>query len=731
MTNQSNWYSEYKKAAKGLKTIKSGFDVKKNYSSFWMDDRNDYYANKDSRFTGLNPDSKVAATSDIVRVIKLASYQRAIANFVKILTKKDIPVIFKGDTSYTDFNHITLSTDIKDNNFDVSVGLALHEASHILLTDPTYLTVVFNDDQFRHQDQIATWKSLLNWIEDRRIDNFIFTTSPGYKAYYHKMYDFYWNDKKITKGLLSSSFRDSSDIDAWMFRIINSLNPASNPTAMPGLKDVLSIIDVKTIGRLKSVQESGELATMVLDIIKRYLNAAPTSKPKEEEVDEQVETNPGESGEGQGEGNSDNDSNDTDSGKNDSDENGEPLSVSDELAIKSIVQAQRKFLNNDVNKKVGTKQLTNKLRDISKSNVEVIMVGEGQFEMNSLLYDFSGDSKIMQAADVSSKWSSLVITPDGRNRRYSNRDEESMTREEEVLANNYKHEWETITNSLPDGYNNSISDSYAESITKGLEMGALLGKKLQVRNESRELVFNRMHSGHIDNRRLAQAGFGIETVFKQIHTDQYRKANLHISLDGSGSMGGTKWENTVRMCLAIAKAATYIQNLDIQVSIRTTQQSGRVCLPVTTYVYDSRKNPLKQLISIMRVFHPTNYTPEGLCFETMIRKDLIVAGGKELDSYFLNISDGEPGGITGYSGSTAIRHTAKQITKLKNLYNVNVLAFFMHDHGKNYQSNDRGSFGNFQSMYGKKDSKLVDASDAAGIAKALNDKFLSADSMMQ
>ncbi len=65
-----------------------------NFSSFWLDDGWD---NTGSIFD----DEEVVKPK--VDLIALASYRRAIANFVNILTKKDIPVTFKtsGD-SYTD-----------------------------------------------------------------------------------------------------------------------------------------------------------------------------------------------------------------------------------------------------------------------------------------------------------------------------------------------------------------------------------------------------------------------------------------------------------------------------------------------------------------------------------------------------------------------------------------------------------------------------------------------------
>ena len=93
-------------------------------SSFWFDDSNDI-----DILTG----EKIQLGKDY---IKLAATKRAIANFVQIVTGKNIPVKFnkKGD-SYTDGKTVTISANLKTKDFDPAVGIALHEGSHILITD--------------------------------------------------------------------------------------------------------------------------------------------------------------------------------------------------------------------------------------------------------------------------------------------------------------------------------------------------------------------------------------------------------------------------------------------------------------------------------------------------------------------------------------------------------------------------------------------------------------------
>ena len=70
-------------------------------------------------------------------------------------------------------------------------------------------------------------KDLLNYVEDRRIDYFVFTNSPGYKGYYHSLYDKYFHSKVIDQTLKSSEYT-SKDWDSYIFRIINLTNKNSD-----------------------------------------------------------------------------------------------------------------------------------------------------------------------------------------------------------------------------------------------------------------------------------------------------------------------------------------------------------------------------------------------------------------------------------------------------------------------------------------------------------------------
>ena len=144
----------------------------KNYSDFWFDK----YDTDIDELLGIE---KEKPKKDY---IQMASNQRAIANFVRIVSGQNIPVKYtqRGD-SYTDGKNVTISANINDKNFDHVVDLALHEGSHIPFSDFELLADAIRKtpDDWTYE-QRAFFKNMINFIEDRRIDTKVFKSSPGY-----------------------------------------------------------------------------------------------------------------------------------------------------------------------------------------------------------------------------------------------------------------------------------------------------------------------------------------------------------------------------------------------------------------------------------------------------------------------------------------------------------------------------------------------------------------------
>ena len=110
---------------------------KYNTSSYWYDD----FQTDDIIVDQLSDKEKKS-----LDLYKLASSKRAISNFVNIVTNESISVKFKerGD-SYTDGKSVVIGSRITEpKDFDVAVGLSLHEGSHIKLSDFNLLSDLYN-----------------------------------------------------------------------------------------------------------------------------------------------------------------------------------------------------------------------------------------------------------------------------------------------------------------------------------------------------------------------------------------------------------------------------------------------------------------------------------------------------------------------------------------------------------------------------------------------------------
>ena len=679
----------------------------KQYSSFWLDE------GWDSRRTSIFDEDEIVEKPK-VDVVALAGYRRAISNFVSIVTgESDIKVNFTtAGSSYTDGKTVTISSKLDDKLFDSSVGLALHEGSHIKLSDFTFLKNLEYEipkelydlgykKGFKDYEVQSHVKNLLNYVEDRRIDNFVFTTSPGYKGYYHSMYDKYFYSKIIDKALQSTEHTDEV-IESYMFRIINLTNVNTNLGALKGLRKIWNTIDIKNISRLKDTKDAFKIASEVMFIILNNLGDGTVTKDEfgNENLEKADGSNNSDSQDGNAQGGQDTktlsddefdrlkdamSSGDVKQGHN----NGSDivLSPNQKRQLDNAIRKQDKFMRGDIQKKKVTKKIQSELQNVEASGMTYETVGENV-----------GWNKKGVKCLVVRKLTKELIDSDILQCLYKNR----YTR----------YSW------------NKDDTEVTGFVEAGIALGSRLGKKLQVRGESRDTKWSRLDSGRIDKRLIAELGFGNQRVFQTTFTESYSDAFLHISVDASGSMNGDKWTNAMTSVVAICKAASMIQNVDVVVSIRTTQDSGNYrsrnsdSYPCILLAYDSRVDKFDKVRRLFPHIGVAGTTPEGLCFEAVM--DEIVPTTNDRDSYFLNFSDGMPmfsnNDLT-YYNDEAINHTKKMVNEIRSR-GIKVLSYFI---GGEY---DRQSTSDdFKTMYGN-DAEFVDVTSVMSVSRTMNKKFL-------
>ena len=640
--------------------------MSKNYSSFWFDDRK---TEIDSILANLDGDVEVTKPKPQKDHVTLASHKRAIGNFVRIVSGQNVPVKFmsRGD-SFTDGKSVTISGTINEKNFDHVVGLALHEGSHIVYSDFDLFADVRNMRQLRNwdltSDRMEFFRNMINYIEDRRIDNIVFTSSPGYKGYYHTLYSKFFNHKTIGKGLRSKEYR-GADFESYLFRIINFTNPDTVLDALPRLRDIYRVIDMKNISRLKSTEDSINVAKSVCEIVFKIVDENQSQGSQPDGGSEEQENQEGGSPNGDGNG-TEVDTGDAQMTPDDNAQAGEELNDRVKKQVENIFQKSQDFLDGKTQKTKLTKSDKQIVDALSNSN-----------------------SELVEAGDIKTGKTPVVVIPD-------------------------------LTQELIDSrafsflYHYSYGNDKEDAIDEGLRLGAMLGKKLKVRGEEKDLIFTRQNTGKINKRLISELGFDNTNVFSQIVKEKYNRANLHLSIDASGSMSGGKLTKAMTSAVAMVKACEMAGNINVVVSFRWTSKDK----PVVIICYDSRKDKINKIKKLWTAINAGGTTPESLCYEALMKKWL--GGVRGEDNYFINYADGAPWFSNNdiyYSGRSATDHARKMVKMMKN-NGIKISSYFI-SNGTPYE-NDVATF---KTMYGR-DASFINPTNMMEVARTMNQKFL-------
>lgn len=746
--------------------------LKDLHSSFWMDDDG-----WDDDFLVDNSHQERKGGLDFGELIKLSARRRAISNFVNILTGESIPVEFssRSGENYTDGKKVVIAADAKNETFDSDVGLALHEASHILLSQFEVLTriignseslrnehkfpilreefvtkndaeekllkfiqsVVENEDIKKQLNQTGCLKfqrqmllfakDMWNWVEDRRIDHYIFTNAPGYREYYMALYDQYFRTKEISKALESDEYTEEN-LASYNMRVINLLNDSRDLNALNGLREIVKVLDLNNVARLKNSYDALSVAVDVTEIIfnnvdwnqqmEETKNGEPTKGDSDTNFNNNDFNDPPESDENNSDsGDSDgNESNDGNKSDEDGDENGSSASGDGDESSEENSSESQDGEGQESDKNMLSKTMKKRVENQLKKQKEFM---DGQTKKKSAS---KKDQEAMKAADQSGSEIVQVgkdVIPEGK---YTTK----ATSIDCIVVKN-------LTKALIESSEFPMKARQYEtfskqSVEKGITMGTMLGKKLKIRSEVRELKTMRQRTGRIERRLINELGYGMENVFGHVEISKYKKAMLYISIDASSSMfsgsyanQNSKWHRTMSASVAMAKAASMIDNLDVRIDFRATKGN----FPYVVIGYDSTKDSFAKLRTLFPLLSPCGYTPEGLCFEALAKT--FVPATSERDVYFVNISDGQPyfqtKGANGfnYAGHEAATHTKKQVDALRKK-GIVVSSYYVEDsNGAYYRST---IIDTFKRMYGK-DAQFINVSNVHEIAKTMNGKFLS------
>ena len=544
----------------------------------------------------------------------------------------------------TDGKKITISSTINTHNIDSVVGLALHEGAHCIYTDFKVLKKIANRLLEGNLMGGRRWiEMLLNFIEDRRIDNLVYNNAPGYQDYYRSMYERYYYSSTVDKGLKGRQYREEN-WESYMFRIINMFNENSDLTALKCLPTIYKAVDLKNIGRLTCTRHSLELAITIYQLINMHFILHPQTKHQVQENRKNAKHN-----------------------------------KTSKEEIKKAFAKQEQFLQGQTPKTSLTKKETKQVEAIGKSNINIKEVKV--LESTCPVHVVKG------------------ITPS-------------------IIESNL---YDTF-------YINDLK--HRPQVEDGIKIGKKLLHKLRIRNEQITLASKRLKTGKIDPRRIYAANFE-DDLFYKIDRSNYKPISLHVTIDGSGSMEGTKWWQVLTNTVALGYVALKMDNINLTISIRTSGKNPNLSsqtaqIPLLILAFDSKKHTLRDL-KRLAYYKCKGLTPEGMCLNAL--NEFIPNSSYYLDSYLINMSDGYPTfetyGVKGslkvnYRGEEAILDTAKAVKNIKKK-GVKILSYFIQS--STTETKEKELNENFQIMYGK-EASFIDPKNVNEVTKTLNSLFL-------
>jgi len=733
-----------------------GKKVSPSEVDFWLD------TGKYSSFIeeGLDPSKGLVFNVDMIR---LSSIRSAVSNFVRILTRKAIPVYFcDAPTSFNlDGRQIYISSKITTKReFDVTVGLALHEAGHTLLTDfdvikhayqnvPRSIYKLSDAKNIRRASMEKFIHGMWNVIEDRYIDTYVFNEAPGYRGYYAALYEELWNSPEIDLLLQSDECKYPS-LKSYDFRITNFTNENTDLMALPRLDDIARLIDISHIDRLTTTRKRIETAFKVTEIVlecidkqeKLEANGGGKSQKKKSGLADPRDFF--DFGDGDSESDDGGEKSSDDKGKKDgygSDEETKDVGTEMVKEISDVISGRNPHPEKLKENEKAVRQINDASpTDQSSKELDAIMDSQRKFLIGEIDKEIvTADQKAL--LDLIEKHGIVIVQVEVPMLVAGN---DTCFKVDCILVHKMSkelvlsgQEMFPLSGAMKMGQATPTPPKeVGDAVKKGISLGSKLGRKLQIRSEDHPITVIRKKTGKINRRILHEASFDSEELFKKIEIERQPDANLHITVDASGSMTGDKWYRTMTAVVAICKAASMVNNIHVTVSFRTTQSSNGKMLPYVVLAYDSKIDKFNKIRTLFPYLVPCGCTPEGLAFgATMSLFEGITPDEEE--RYFLNLSDGEPyftctsgnGMALGYHGDTGATHTKNQVDKIRRL-GVNILSYFIESEYKveslpikNTVSIDTPQRIQFRKMYGPS-SKFIDVNSIVELAKTINALFI-------
>lgn len=456
-----------------------------NFRSGWDDD---FESTSDYVLGGfLKPDTSEAEVREI---------QKLCANRANILAD-DKKIIFTlnpaESTARTDGKKVTVGTGVLDETgksfsekADIMMGLTTHEMAHVLHSTFSHLKNVEN----------SFHKSILNVIEDERIEHLICNDFPGYAANLAKVKKYFLDEKYLVdEALKTSSFTESEeqrhamqlfDLFFKLVRYPKNIDMDMLSNYEMEIDEIKSILTPYPVTAKQAFDASKEVYKVIhKSIEKKAMDELMPSKA--DDKSEKVESK------------------------------GEPSDMPEESDVSSMESVMPPS-DSPVD---GPKdwEIKQKVKDKIDSIEKLI---------SDMMKDFESDNDSSKLVEVSKSVESVKFNEEF----IHDKDNQATFRTGKGNEERYKEYLEVVK-----GDARRLADS------------------LFIRVFSQGSVMRGLRSGNFDDSKIAEAAIGIPNVHYQTSQAQKKKINLVLLIDESGSMGlNNRFANAAQAAILIEKA---------------------------------------------------------------------------------------------------------------------------------------------------------------------------------
>jgi hypothetical protein len=651
---------------------------------------------------------------NIEYLLRLSSIRTAMANFVYITTNKNIPVKFStGKQSYAvsmdKEEFIVISAETDPRRFDANVGVVLHEASHMMWSRRTieeecmpvfealdkvlkYPKLFITEELSKAALKIGhdvkqvqeTMKLVMNVMEDRRIDKLMYQQAYGYRQYYEEMYDKMFNAKELEEKIATFEVRVPT-VNNYFFHMILMTSPKSDPAALPGLEKIFKLINLNDIDRFPKDKRwktwEKEFAPYFEHVSKNW-SKLPEFLQAMVLITEEIYKNALKD-EGQ----------DTGKGKG----KGTKYVIADPNNLDNPGGQSREMTEEEY-------------KEFQEQLQEAIKASKGEQEKKQIDEATAKNIEQMEKAGVQMRETGIGIGAKMKAKCivYTKLTKELLNSDSFIFSAPYK--------------NHDLKNA----IEEGARLGMVLANKIRVIADEFPIDYTRKSRGRMDKHLVHTLGYNNENVFHHSIIEKHQPVLVHLTVDSSGSMMGSKWTQSIKLAATLAKMAEQVKTINFTMSFRCSCNHQLVHILMA---YDSRVDNFNKIREMFPYLVAAGGTPEGLSYETIKQ---IMLNDKTPKKYFINISDGQPsfawsdgmGKYVMYEGETAYAHTAEQVKELR-ASNIEVLSYFVSSRNSSYYQSSYDSYDKnaFKAMYGR-GAAFVSSDSVVDIARTLNKLFM-------